>query len=174
MKKAERVELAQDMIDAYFARYPQVKTYLDGQFATVLREGLLVTYFTKRKRRFYSAVEWLKSPWAKKTSKYEMDLQRISAQSCNFEIQSTASDELTRATKRVYEGLQTCKIPHFRIVFSLHDQLMFNVHKDYIEEATPLIRSWMETCFPQDAKHKYEIPFKVDVAVQRWWGDNEY
>ena len=174
MSTNERVEMAQEMMDSYFLRYVQVKEYLENQFKYVMNYGLLKTSFTQRQRRFHDAVEWLKSPWGKRISKHQLDMQRLQAQSCNFEIQSTASDELSRATKRVYEGLKTCKIPKFRVVFSLHDQLMFNCHRNYVEEAKPLIRSWMETTFPKDEKHKYEVPFRIDVAEQRFWGDNEY
>lgn len=174
MPVEERIEIAQDMIDAYFERYVQVKEYLDRQFLAAQSIGYLRTYFTKRERRFHDAISWLKTEWSKNTRLHGIDKNNLRSQACNFEIQSTASDELTRATKRVYEGMQKCNIPHFRIVFSLHDQFMFNVHKDHVEEAKPLIRSWMETTFPSDSLHKFEIPFKIDIAVQRWWGDNEY
>ena len=78
------------------------------------------------------------------------------------------------ATRQMYDRIEECNLPAFRILITLHDQLLFNCHKDYMDEAEVIIRAGMETMLRSDAKHRYDMPLLVDIHRQRYWGQNEY
>jgi len=122
-----------------------------------------------RKRRL-TAVEWFNSRWGQETAHRDLDLGHLEREAMNFPVQSYASDSLSRATKRVYDGIRQARIPTLRTVMTLHDQLVFNVHRRYVDDAVPLLVGKMEFTLPQDKRHKYEMPIRVDVNVQQAWG----
>jgi DNA polymerase len=161
----ERIKLVQAMIDAYFEKYQGVRQYIDVQIATAQKKGYIQTPFTGRKRRLADGAEWFFSEFSKRCKFRNSDLEALNREALNFKVQSTASDELSKATHRVYLGIREVNIPFFRIVMTLHDQLLFNVHKDYVDEASDLICFWMNSVLKSDKFHKYEMPLKVEIGV---------
>jgi DNA polymerase-1 len=173
MIKQTRVEKVERVIAAYFEKYWGVKLYMERQVDIAKRRGYLRTYTVGRKRRF-PGMDWFKSEMAQDCIYREMDLMHLEREAQNFQIQSIASDTLSQATKRCYDGIKEAGIPHFRIVMTLHDQLVFNCPRAHVEEAKNLILGWMECFLPKDKKHRYEMPLKVDCNIQRFWGEDEY
>lgn len=198
MSDDDRISVAQAMLDAFWEKYKGVRAHMDRQIATAHKVGRIRTKFTGRTRRF-AGVNWYFSPQGWKCKFRTMDLEEMNREAMNFQVQSIASDELSRATARVYAGLremeqfglvpyeihkllvedpkrvdlpryERIKISNLRIVMTLHDQLLFNVHKDAVDEASYYIQMWMNTVLPADSKHKFEMPLKVDVSVQKAWG----
>lgn len=171
MIKPQRVNTVQAIIEAYYNKYWGVHDYLEAEVERGKNQGYLLTPFFKRRRNIFAAMKWFNSDESLSTEHRDYDLSHVERELRNFRIQSLGSDLLSRATKKAWEGMKGIKIPAFRIVLSLHDALIFNCHEDYIDDALPHIKDWMEVILPKSKKHKYEMPIRVDPIIHTTWGD---
>ena len=79
----------------------------------------------------------------------------------NMPIQGSAADMIKLAMIKIHSELEKRKT-RTKMVLQVHDELVFDAHKDEIDELTPLIKKWME-----DA-----LPLNVPVAAETGIGDN--
>lgn len=173
MPKRNRIMKVERMVEAYFEKYYGVYEFMERQVRTAVKRRYLRAYFSGRKRRF-DGVDWFLSPEGKETSMRDHDFAHLKREAQNFEIQAMASDELTKATARAFQGIKDSGIPGFRIVLTLHDALVFNVPQEHVVKAAELIKGWMETTLEPDKKHKYRMPLRVDIDPVRRWSEGEY
>lgn len=180
MKHWDRVKQVDRIIDAYYDKYQMIYKYMEKQKRIAHKRGWLRSSQTGRIRNL-DGMKWFKSEYASNLSKFEQklmqgDIEHIERESQNYQIQEIASSILSKQTKIVYDAIQTKQlgIRNFRIVLSIHDQLLFNCHRDDVQKAEAFARQHMEIVLPKTKKQKYEIPITVDAAVQRVWGENEY
>jgi len=169
MPRGERIAQVEKVLEAYAEKYRGVMRYMDRQIRRAKDNHYLRSYLFGRKRRFHG-MQWFNSRWAQDCAFIDRDLGHLENEAKNFEIQDTASTILNRATKRCYDGIGQTRIPGFRIVLTLHDQLLFNCPLKYADEAEALVVKWMETALKPDKRHKYEMPITVDVKRQEAWG----
>jgi DNA polymerase-1 len=169
MPRNERIGQVDKVLDAYALKYRGVMRYMDRQINRARTRQYLRSYLFGRKRRFHG-MDWFDSRWAQDCIFRDKDLGHLENEARNFEIQDTASTILNRATPRCYEGIKRERIPGFRIVLTLHDQLLFNCPLRWADEAEELIKKWMGTTLTPDKRHKYKIPITVDVKRQEAWG----
>lgn len=169
MPREKRLRLVDRIIAAYFEKYWGVRDYLEAQIELAHKRHYLRTYTLGRKRRF-TGLDWYQSKWGLKCSHSELDVHHIENEARNCEIQSIASDTLSRATRRCYDQIRQARIPGLRMVITLHDQIIFNCDRRYIEESEALIRGAMETRLPADARHRFEMPLRVEIHRQKVWG----
>lgn len=169
MPKLQRIRRVQRVLDAYWAKYQGVERFMQRQVERGEKQHYVRSYVYGRKRRV-QGLDWFDSKWAGKTEHYDHDRAHVLRELQNYEVQETASDTLSSATARCYQGIKGAGLRNFRIVLTLHDQLLFNCHAEDAERAKHLIRGWMETELPQDERHKFSMPLKVSIDVQRCWG----
>jgi DNA polymerase-1 len=79
----------------------------------------------------------------------------------NTPIQGTAADLL----KLAMLSLATPVTPGCRMILTVHDELVFEVPKDEVARATPLIKQRMETV------HALDVPLIVDVGHGAAWSE---
>ena len=174
MDHEERLQLMRNLIAMYFKIYPEMAYFQAEQKYLAKKDGFIRSARVGRKRRVHTALNWYNSKYGKDTKLYKKDMASLYNALYNFPIQSLASDLLTEVTSKVYNMIELSKIPNFRVVHTIHDQLLFNVHEDYIEEASEIARKGMEVTLLPTRDYKYEMPLTVDVEVQRrFWGDGE-
>jgi DNA polymerase-1 len=167
--KKQREARVQKTIDAWLEKYWGIAEYRERQVRRMLKRGELRTEIFNRARRF-QGLDWYNSRWGLETLHRDRDVGHLEREALNFEIQSIGSDVLTQATKRVFDGIRRSRIPGFRPIMSIHDSLVYNVHRRHADEASAKIVSWMETKLPQDKRHKYEMPLRVEVLRQDFYG----
>lgn len=172
LDKRKRKAVVDKIMEAYFEKYWGVAEFREKQVRLAHKHGFIRTHLGRKRR--LTAIEWFNSRWAAETDKRDLDLGHLEREAMNMPVQSFASDELSKATLRVHRAIQQWGIPTLRTVMTLHDQLVFNVHRKYEAEATPLLVECMEFTLPSTKRFKYEMPIRVDVSKQRWWGDGEY
>lgn len=172
MDKQKRKKVVQAIMDAYFEKYWGVAEFREKQVRLAHKNGIIRTDL-KRLRRL-AGMQWFDSRWALETEHRDLDLSHLEREAMNMPVQSFASDSLSKATTRVHKGIKRWGIPTLRTVMTLHDQLVFNVHKQYQDEATEKLVECMEFVLPKTKKYRYEMPIRVDVGVQRFWGESEY
>jgi DNA polymerase-1 len=121
---------AADYIQRYFATYPGVKAFLDGQVAKARKQGHVETLYGRRR-----PVPEIKS------SNYNMRSfgERVAM---NSPIQGTAADIMKIAMLRVDRRLREEKLAA-RIVLQIHDELLLEAPADEAELAGKILEQEM-------------------------------
>ena len=76
-------------------------------------------------------------------------------------IQGTAADMIKLAMIKIHNELNKRKTKT-KMILQVHDELLFDAHKDEVDELLPLIKKLMENAMPMD------VPILVDTGT----GDN--
>jgi DNA polymerase-1 len=147
-------QAAQEFIDAYFAGFPGVRTYIDQTLETARQTGVVRTITGRR--RLVPEI----------TSKNGMIRMAAERESVNMPIQGTAADVLKRAMIAVHAALNRHNagrpIPA-RMILTVHDELLFEAPEQDADAVSDLVREHMEQAFPLD------VPLTVDVGVGHNW-----
>lgn len=170
MPMKERQALVQRVIDAYFEKYRKIAAFRRRKVALAEQNGELVSALFHRKRRL-PGIAWFLSQYGLRTDNRDYGLSHLHREAYNFEVQAIAGDVMTRATKRVYDGIRRSRFPGLRIILTLHDQLVFSCHKCCSDEASEKIVEWMADVLPKGGRHKYEMPLRVECLKQRCFGE---
>jgi DNA polymerase-1 len=141
---------AQEFIDAYFQRYPQVKSYIDRQKKQAERDGFVTTLLNRRRY-----IPQINSP-DETTRKFA---QRIAI---NAPVQGSASDLIKAAMVEIYRSLKIQGLLA-KMIIQVHDELVFSVPEKELEEAKSLIKHRMENVI------KLKVPIIVSIRTGKNW-----
>lgn len=168
-----RVAKVAKVIKAWLDKYEAIADWREDQIEAIRRQGYLRDWLGRR--RLLTGIRWFRSRFAEDCSHTEHDEAHMEREAMNFPIQSLASGLHNRATRKCYDGIAQSKIPAFRIVMTLHDSLIFNVHKRYVDEAQAKIKGWMELTLPKQPKQgrRFEMPLVVDATPCEYWGQHD-
>ena len=78
----------------------------------------------------------------------------------NTPIQGTAADIIKIAMIEIYHKIKKMKS---KMILQVHDELVFDVHKDELEEIKEIVRDGMENSVTLD------VPIKVDIGTGPNW-----
>ncbi|WP_303720771.1 DNA polymerase I [Malonomonas rubra] len=140
---------AQQFIDHYFERYPAVLDYLEAK-KTEAREHQYVTTILGRR----CAIPEINSKNGAIRSYAERN-------AINYPIQGSAADIIKVAMVNIDRRLREEQL-QTRMLLQVHDELVFEVPPEELEQVTELVRFEMENAVPLD------LPLKVDIGT----GDN--
>ena len=138
---------AQEIMDAYFASFPKIREYLDGQVARATADGYTETMLGRRRY----------IPELRAANPRIRDLGRRMA--LNAPIQGGAADVFKLGMLRVASALEGSRC---RMLLTVHDELVFEVPAAEVEEAGAVVRREME------AAGDLEVPLRADLG----WGPN--
>jgi DNA polymerase-1 len=141
---------AQEFIDAYFAGFPMIREYLDKQVARATAEGFTETLLGRRRY----------IPELQAANPRVRDLGRRMA--LNAPIQGGASDVFKLAMIRVDRALRERGDLECHMLLTVHDELVFEVATDHVEETSELVKREME------AAYELTVPLRADIG----WGAN--
>ncbi len=141
---------SQKYMDLYFERYPGVLEYMERTRAQAKESGYVETLDG---RRLY--LPDIKSSNAARRAGAERA-------AINAPMQGTAADIIKRAMIAVDAWLQQEK-PRVRMIMQVHDELVFEVHKEDIEAVTKKIHELMESSTQLD------VPLLVEVGSGPNW-----
>jgi DNA polymerase-1 len=144
---------AQDFIDAYFAGFPGVRTFIDETLADARKTGVVRT-ITGRRRLVPEL-----------GSKNGMIRAAAERETVNMPVQGTAADVLKKAMLDVAAllGDRARRTRPSRMILTVHDELLFEAPEDEAEEVAALVQHTMEQAFPLD------VPLTVDVGIGPNW-----
>ena len=142
-------EEAQEFIDAYLERFPQVKRFIDETIERAREEGHVTTLFGRIRR-----VPELRS----RQRQTRMLGERLAV---NMVIQGTAADIIKMAMVRCRDELRAADL-ETRLVLQIHDELLFEGPQGEVDAACEIVRREMAGAFEMDP------PLGVDLGV----GDN--
>ena len=138
------------IIDDYLETYPGVKTYMDNTIKQAHLNGYVRTMFN-RKRNI---------PELQNTN--YMIRQSGERIALNTPIQGTAADILKKAMVEIYNELNRRSLKS-KMLIQVHDELVFNVYEDELEEVRSIVKNIMENTF------KMSVPLKVEMEVGENW-----
>jgi len=143
---------AQEYVDRYFERYPGVKRYMDETRATARERGYVETVFGRR----------LYLPEIRSRNRQQQQYAERSA--INAPMQGTAADIIKRAMIAV-DGWLEGGPRGARLVMQVHDELVFEVEQDRLDEVRERV-----TAFMTDAA-ELDVPLKVDSGAGANWDE---
>ena len=141
---------AQQYIDSYFARYPQVKAYLDSAIAAAKTKGYVTTLLNRR--RYLPEIKsknYQRRSFAERTA-------------MNTPIQGSAADIIKLAMLKIDQVLAEQNLKT-QMLLQVHDELVFEVPPEELELAAGLVKENMESVL------ELKVPLKVDIKVGKDW-----
>ena len=149
---------ARDFYDTYFAQYAGLATWIDHTKADATRRGYTETLFGRR--RYFEGI----------TSKLPHIRAAAERMAINAPIQGTQADVVKIAMVRIHEYLQKENLlDDVRMVLQVHDELVFEIHKDRVDTVVKNIESIMEHVLTPEETHG--VPLSVDVVAGQNWGE---
>ncbi len=143
---------AKEIIETYFKTFKKVKNYMDDSVKKAQENGYAETLLGRR--RFLRNIN----------SNNRVIRQFEERVAINMPIQGTAADMIKLAMIKIQNELEKRKTKT-KMVLQVHDELLFDAHKDEVDELRPMIKEIMETAMPVDA------PIVVDTGVGDNWLD---
>jgi DNA polymerase-1 len=147
--KITRTEAA-ELIDTYFKLYPAVRKYMDDAVAKARETGYAVTMLGRRR-----TLRDIKSRNATARMAAERD-------AINTPVQGTAADMIKLAMVRVSRALKEAGLKA-KMVLQIHDELLFDVPKDEVEQVKEIAVREMTGAMQLD------VPLEVSVGVGSNW-----
>ena len=143
---------AQSYVDLYFSRYPGVKAFMDATRESARDKGYVETVFG---RRLYlpeiGSSNVNRRQYAERTA-------------INAPMQGTAADIIKRAMLTLHAWIHESGAP-VRMTMQVHDELVFEVAEDAVDDVAPLVRDRMS------GAAELAVPLVVDVGVGDNWDE---
>ena len=143
---------AKEIINSFYAAYPEIAIYLREVVKNAEQNGYVTT--TLGRRRYLREIH---------DSSYQVR-EFAKRAAMNAPIQGTAADLIKIAMIKIDEKLSSSSL-RAKMVLQIHDELIFKVHNDDLEEVTKLVVETMETAMT------FETPLSVDGSYARTWYD---
>lgn len=141
---------AQAFIDVYFKRYPRVKEYLDSSIEQAKESGYATTLLGRR--RYIPEIN------SSNRQKREF-AERVAI---NTPIQGTAADLIKVVMIEIAKELKI-KNSKSKMILQVHDELVFEVHKDELSWLKEMVKDKMENTI------KLNVPIIVDMKIGKNW-----
>ena len=143
---------AQRYVELYFSRYPGVKAFMDTTRESARERGWVETVFGRR----------LYLPEIGSSNVHRRQYAERTA--INAPMQGTAADIIKRAMLSLDAWIAESGAP-VRMIMQVHDELVFEVAGEAVEEVTPRIRERMT------GAAALSVPLVVDVGVGDNWDE---
>ncbi len=139
-----------ELIDAYYATYPKLKSYMSSQVDFAREHGYVQTVLGRRRylKDINSANMMVKSG--------------AERNAVNAPIQGSAADIIKIAMINIHKKLTTENWKS-KMLLQVHDELVFDVHHTELEKIQPMIKHEMENAF------KLDVPLEVEIGIGKNW-----
>ncbi|HET6690647.1 MAG TPA: DNA polymerase I [Miltoncostaeaceae bacterium] len=137
-------------IDAYLARYPRVRNFIDTTIAAAAQDGYVTTLFGRRR-----AIPELQG----RTVQQRQLGERLAV---NTVIQGTAADIIKAAMIRAHAALRDEGM-RARLLLQIHDELLLEAPEEEARRAGQVVRQAMVAAYDLDP------PLAVDVGIGDTW-----
>ena len=141
---------AKDFIEKYFNKYSGVKDFMEDIKVKAKKEGYVTTM--SGRRIFLPNITH---------SNFQV---RSAAErtAINAPIQGTAADILKVAMIEINNWIES-QDGNIKMLMQVHDELVFETKKNYVEEATSTINDLMSNSY------KLDVPLQVDIGLGENW-----
>ena len=125
---------AKEIIDTYFKTFKRVREFMDSSVRFAQEKGYAETL--NGRRRYLKNIN----------SNNRVVRQFEERVAINMPIQGTAADMIKLAMINIHNELKKRKTKT-KMILQVHDELVFDAHKDEVEELLPIIKNLMEILF---------------------------
>lgn len=146
---------ASDFIKRYHAAYPNIEVYMNTLIDQCKETGYVTTYFNRR--RYIPEIHSSNHGTRSFGERAAM----------NAPIQGTAADIIKLAMVKVQNHLNDQGY-RSKMLLQVHDELVFNMYEDEMEQLIPEIKIIMEEIV------QWPVPLEVSVTVGRNWLEDIY
>lgn len=147
-------EEATQFIASYFAQYPGVAQYLESTKQQARNTGYVQTLLGRR--RYIPEVN----------SSNRQLREAAERMAINMPVQGTSADIIKVAMINLHQEMQKRQLKS-KMLLQVHDELIFEVPQDEIEEMRQLVPETMSTAV------KLSVPLKVGIKTGANWGEME-
>ena len=144
------IKTAKKFMDDYLETYPGILKYMEEEKAKAYNYGYVRTLMNRKR-----IIEELNN----KNYLIRSSGERIAL---NTPIQGTAADILKKAMVEIYDEFNRRGLKS-KMLIQVHDELVFNVLKNELDEVKEIVRDKMENTI------KLSVPLKVDIEVGNNW-----
>ncbi|KIO53619.1 DNA polymerase I [Flavobacterium hibernum] len=138
------------LIEAYYKTYPRLKSYIQEQIEFAREKGYVQTILGRRRY-----LKDINSANAVVRSAAERN-------AVNAPIQGSAADVIKIAMINIHKKLKEENWKS-KMLLQVHDELVFDVHKDELEKIQPMIKHEMENAFIMS------VPLDVELGMGKDW-----
>ncbi len=141
---------AKGIIENYFSQYPKIKEYMNNNIELAKKNGYVETILgRKRYLRDINSSNHTVRGFAERNA-------------INAPIQGSAADMIKIAMINIHEDFKKKKF-RSRMILQVHDELVFDVHKDEVDEVKPVIEDKMRHAI------KLSVPIEVEMGTGATW-----
>ena len=148
---------AEEFLDAYFAKFPEIKIYMNETIKFCRKSGYVNNIFGRRSH--FNGIN-------DKNFNVRNFQERAAI---NAPIQGSASEIMRLAMIRLNKKLSDKKNIQSKMLLQIHDELIFEVPKNNEKTMVKLIKDEMASVVKSD-HHSFSIPLTVDINVGDNWG----
>ncbi|MES2734358.1 MAG: DNA polymerase I [Bacteroidota bacterium] len=141
---------AGEIIDAYFTEFPTIKQYMDDVINRARDHHYVETLLGRR--RYLRDIN----------SRNQTDRTFAERNAINAPIQGTAADMIKLAMIRIHAFIKQEKL-RSRMILQVHDELLFDVHRDELAILKPRIEELMKNALP------LVVPMEIGIGTGVNW-----
>lgn len=141
---------AKELIDTYYETYPKLRAYMSQQIQFARDNGYVETVL--HRRRYLKDIN----------SRNAVVRGAAERNAVNAPIQGSAADIIKLAMINIHKKLEEGKY-RTKMLLQVHDELVFDAHKDELETIQSLIKNEMENAF------KLSVPLDVEIGLGNNW-----
>ncbi|HCY96804.1 DNA polymerase I [uncultured Polaribacter sp.] len=141
---------AKELIDTYYVTYPKLKAYMSAQVDFAREHGYVETVLNRR--RYLKDIN----------SRNAMVRSGAERNAVNAPIQGSAADIIKLAMINIHNRFEKENFKS-KMLLQVHDELVFDAHKEELEVIRPIIKYEMENAF------KMSVPLDVEVGTGENW-----
>ena len=140
---------AKEIIEAYFAAFPTVRSYLESIQEQAKHQGYVETLLRRRRVFDYEGAGG-------------MQKAAILREAVNTVFQGSAADLIKLAMLEIDTLIREEELPA-RMLLQIHDELIFEAEEEHAEAVAVRFRTMMERIYP------LEVPLKCSVSIDKSW-----
>ena len=148
---------ANEFLEAYFAKFPEIKVYMDDTIKFCRKSGYVNNVFGRRSH--FNGIN-------DKNFNVRNFQERAAI---NAPIQGSASEIMRLAMIRIDQKFKEMKNNKSKILLQIHDELIFEVPEKEAKNITKIIKEEMTSVTNSDL-HAFSIPLTVDINTGDNWG----
>ena len=141
---------AKELIDTYYETYPKLKAYMSSQVDFARENGYVETVLNRR--RYLKDIN----------SRNAVVRGAAERNAVNAPIQGSAADIIKLAMINIHKKFEVANFKS-KMILQVHDELVFDAHKDELEIIKPVIKHEMEHAF------SLKVPLDVEIGLGNNW-----
>jgi DNA polymerase-1 len=141
---------AKALIDTYYETYPKLRAYISKQVDFAREHGYVETVLNRR--RYLKDIN----------SRNAIVRGAAERNAVNAPIQGSAADIIKLAMINIHNRFEKEQFKS-KMLLQVHDELVFDAHKDELEIIKPIIKEEMENAYT------LSVPLDVDMGIGQNW-----